>query len=269
MTKKVLVAVYDYPRGDLADLEVRLALHTHLDDWSIETASVPSFKTIPTGFIVAQAAHSALAEQLGPERFLVYANCAPRKDKEAQRTHNEGEGLVYAVLQNGIGVVAVNSGYSLSFVRDSITALYKTHASSAGSQFRSRDNFPPIIGNIVNNALDEAIGEQLNIQECIPEIPEMRIAYIDSFGNLKLTLRADQAPFTDFEEGQQVRVKIGRTPRVATVTTGSFNINEGELALAPGSSGYDRKFVELFLRGGSACQHFGTETEEVVRIQAL
>jgi hypothetical protein len=267
MGQKLIIAVYDYPRGDLADLEVRLALRHYLPEWRLETSSVPSFKTLPTGFVVAQAALSPLATSLGSENFIVYANCAPRKDAEHNRKHNEGEGLVYAELSNGTKIVAVNSGYSLSVVKHDIVKLHRANAAVGGSQFRSRDNFPPCIGLIAQGKLSEAIGEALDPMECIPEIPDLSVAYIDSFGNLKLTLRADDPLFTSLAEGQQVRIKIGRTPRVATKTTGSFNINEGELALAPGSSGYGRRFVELFLRGGSAQQHFDAETEDRIKFQ--
>jgi len=37
-----------------------------------------------------------------------------------------------------------------------------------------------------------------------------------------------------------------------TVAAGSFNVHEGDIAFSPGSSGHDRKFWEIFQRGGSA-----------------
>jgi hypothetical protein len=82
-------------------------------------------------------------------------------------------------------------------------------------------------------------------------------------------MRENDLQFRELREGDQVRVKIGQVPRVATVTAGSFNINEGELALAPGSSGYENRFIELFLRGGSAQAHFDGKpvVEAQVRIQ--
>ena len=49
----------------------------------------------------------------------------------------------------------------------------------------------------------------------------------------------------------------------AIVSDGSFSVAEGELALAPGSSGWplrdggERRFLELFLRGGSAAARLG------------
>ena len=121
--KPVCVTICDYPRGDLADIEVRLAVRNELPGWDIESVSVPSFRTIAAGFAIAQVAGSSLALNSDPENFLIYANCAPRKDNEDKRKNNEGEGLVYAELKSGVRIVAVNSGYSLSFLKDEIATL--------------------------------------------------------------------------------------------------------------------------------------------------
>ncbi len=61
----------------------------------------------------------------------------------------------------------------------------------------------------------------------------------------------------------------------ATVSDGTFEVPEGELSFAPGSSGWrlraggSRRFYELFLRGGGAARHFrGPGTGAVVEIEA-
>jgi hypothetical protein len=267
MTTKVLVAIYDYPRGDLADLEVRLALRNELPGWSIESASVPSFKTLSTGFVIAQSALSEFADKIARENFLVYANCAPRKDSDQSRKNNDGEGLVYAELTNGTRVIAVNSGYSLAFVRNEIQRLSQIQVNTDGSQFRSRDNFPKVIGRFAAEGLPGyLIKKDLDPLKAIPDIPACKVAYVDSFGNLKLTLRAQDPMYKNLTLGQKVRIKIGCSPRTAIVTDGSFNILEGELALSPGSSGFDNRFVEIFLRGGSAQALFGADAEDDVQI---
>ena len=269
MSDGLVIAVYDYPRGDMADLEVRLALRRHVPGWSIETASINSFKTLSTGMVLAQAACSEIAESLAPGNVVVYGNCAPRKDIDSERDDNEGEGLVYVELDNGVRMLVVNSGYSLSFLKDRIVALYEANVSDKGSQFRSRDNFPEMVGAIAAGKLSSVKGAALDPESVIPDLPERRIAYIDSFGNLKLTMRSDDPFFASLTEGQKVRIKIGRTPGVATMCNGSFSVCEGELAFAPGSSGYDRRFLELFLRGGSAADLFHAEEEESVEIRLL
>ncbi len=58
-------------------------------------------------------------------------------------------------------------------------------------------------------------------------------------------------------------MRVGHASATAVVSDGSFSVTEGELALAPGSSGWpmheggDRRFLELFLRGGSAADRLG------------
>ena len=60
-----------------------------------------------------------------------------------------------------------------------------------------------------------------------------------------------------FHSGQPVIVTINGMSRTALFTDGSFSVHEGELAFAPGSSGGEDKFMEIFLRGLSAWKEFG------------
>lgn len=59
-----------------------------------------------------------------------------------------------------------------------------------------------------------------------------------------------------------VEVTIGEHTERATVSGGAFEVPAGELAFAPGSSGWTTatgqrlRFFELFLRGGSAAERF-------------
>ena len=57
-------------------------------------------------------------------------------------------------------------------------------------------------------------------------------------------------------------IEINKKKHVATYTDGTFNIHEGELAFAPGSSGHTDRFMELFLRGGSASNLFDNPAVE-------
>jgi hypothetical protein len=81
------------------------------------------------------------------------------------------------------------------------------------------------------------------------------VSYADGYGNLKTTL--DRAAL-GVSSGTVVPVRIGTKDFDAAVSDGSFEVEEGELALAPGSSGWtgadgdETRFMELFLRGGSA-----------------
>jgi hypothetical protein len=81
---------------------------------------------------------------------------------------------------------------------------------------------------------------------------------VDGYGNLKTTVEDAPAPAR-----ARVLVRIGEVSATAIVGDGTFAVAEGELALAPGSSGWSsstgshRQFCELFLRGGNARRRFG------------
>ncbi len=248
--------VMDYGAGDLAVAEVKQALCRVLPrDWQMHFTSVHSFKTTETGFVVGQLALQPRDQNDPP--LMLYVNCAPRKDRRASRRNNEGEGLVYGRLRNGVEIVAVNSKYSLSMVRDHFKELYALNVSREGSQFRSRDNFPPFVGAVAQRRdLSPWLGARLNPRGVIPQYKEGFIGYIDSFGNIKTTYRSTNKIIRALKPGQEVEIDINGTEVVARVATGSFNVTEGSYAFAPGSSGWDNRFWEVFQRAGSAALGF-------------
>ena len=91
-------------------------------------------------------------------------------------------------------------------------------------------------------------------------MPPAGVAYVDGYGNLKTTI--EESAVTA-QPDTAVNVRIGDTELEATASDGSFDVAEGRLAFAPGSSGWptgesDRTvWMELFLRGGSAWEAFG------------
>jgi hypothetical protein len=247
--------ICDYAPGDLAWAEVLSALSANLDPAiRLHTTSITSFDTIATGFVLAQLALAS--EDLRPKNLLLFANTAPRKDKKEAKTNNEGEGLLYAKLKNGVPIVVVNSGYSLSFLTDELEELYSTNAKEEGSQFRSRDFFPQIVHKAINEDYSFLL-HKLDPKDCIPPPPNRVVAYIDSFGNIKTTIRSNDDAISKVKAGTRLKIKIGNIVRTATVATGIFNVMEGDLAFAPGSSGHTNRFWELFTRGGSAWDQFG------------
>lgn len=258
--------VCDYAPGDMAWAEVTAALSCKLhEDTRLHMTSVHPFDTISTGFVVAQLALSS--KQLRPSNMLVFANTAPRKDRREARPHNEGEGLLFATLKNGVQVLAVNSGYTLSFIRQDIQELWSTNVEEQGSQFRSRDYFPMAVSKAARGDFS-FINHKLNVLEQVPEEPKEVVGYIDSFGNMKTTIRTGDSRVATLAPGARIKVTIGNHTSTATVATGSFNVLEGDLALSPGSSGHDRRFWELFKRGGSASFEFGhPEVGSAVKIQ--
>ena len=245
--------VADYGHGDLAFAEVVGRVKLHLPDAEVVPVPVPPFATLAAGFCAAQ-----LGLNPAPPNTLIYHNVAPRKDDEEARAGNEGERLAFARLPTGVRVVGVNAGYAFSFVRDAAEELRWISVPAGGSQFRSRDLFPEAAGEIVAGSTVTLAGQ---IEpSAIPEVPKDRVAYADGYGNLKTTTQQDALAASS---GARLRVRIGRTEREAILGDGTFEVEEGALAFAPGSSGWpgvDGEVVrwrELFLRGGSAWEVFG------------
>lgn len=251
--------IADYGTGDPAFMEVTQRLLLALPKAQIHWQSVPPFSTLATGFWIAQLGlnPSSIEPTVGELGRLIYHNCAPRQDDPEARRDNEGEGLTYALLPNGVKVVGVNAGYTLSFIKDAAKVLHTVNVSRGGSQFRSRDVFPPVAAAIAQDDFS-LLGEPIALDQ-IPDVPLDRIAWIDGYGNIKTTIPADRV---QLEREAKVVVRIGDVVSDAIYSDGSFKVPEGTLAFAPGSSGWEvngqsRRWMELFLRGGSAWERFG------------
>jgi S-adenosylmethionine hydrolase len=248
-----ICVIADYGTGDPAFAEVIQRLSMAIPQAQIHTLSVPPFSTLATGFWIAQ-----LGLNPGSERRMIYHNCAPRQDDPHARQNNEGEGLTYALLPNGVKVVGVNAGYTLSFIKHHAKTLRVVNVSRGGSQFRSRDVFPTAAAAIAGEDFG-LLGDPLNL-ELIPDVPLDRIAWIDGYGNIKTTIPAHTI---HLEPETKIVIRIGDVVSDAIYSDGSFKVPEGTLAFAPGSSGWlaadgtPLRWMELFLRGGNAWERFG------------
>jgi S-adenosylmethionine hydrolase len=250
--------IADYGSGDPAFLEVSQRLLMALPESRIHWLSVPPFSTLATGFWIAQLGLNPSASVEVPCDRLIYHNCAPRQDDPEARRDNEGEGLTYALLPNGVKVIGVNAGYTLAFIKHHAKVLHTVNVSRGGSQFRSRDVFPPVAAAIAQEDFS-LLGEALSPEQ-LPDMPLDRVAWIDGYGNIKTTIPASNVGLTP---EAKVVVRIGDVVSDAIYSDGSFKVPEGTLAFAPGSSGWDGvegkpiRWMELFLRGGSAWERFG------------
>lgn len=245
--------IADYGFGDLAFAEVVQRIKLHLPDAEPILTPVPAFATLAAGFCVAQ-----LGLNEAPTGTIIYHNVAPREDDEQARAGNAGEGLAFARLATGVRVIGVNAGYAFSFVRDLAVELRWAAVAAEGSQFRSRDLFPEAAAAIALGQ-PEALGEDIPPSD-IPDVPPNCIAYIDGYGNLKTTIKHDASKA---DHGHAVRLQIGEGEQDATKSDGSFAVESGQLAFAPGSSGWTNaqgehtRWMEVFLRGGNAWESFG------------
>lgn len=257
MQEKTLVFVIaDY--GDLHDLafaEVKQSLYYELRDLDAEITAfaVPAFDTVATGFVLAQ---TAINSRLGA-RQKFYVNTAPRKDDLTPRVKNSGEGLAYVRLENGVEIVAVNSGYSLSFVKDAAVEMREIHCAREGSQFRSRDVFPPAFGRIAHGDMSQLGAD---IRSAVPDYPKNVVCYTDGYGNMKCSVDPKNLEALD---GKYVTLDINGRHSAARVAQGIFGVADGQFCLSKGSSGWtlpggrNVEFTEVVMRGGNAARTFG------------
>jgi len=261
MSKIFIRVIGDYgPLGDMAFAEVTDRLHAQVrdagvTDYNLHLSSVPAFDTYATGFMLAQL---AINSPLGKDH-LFYVNTAPRKDNKSARVNNEGEGLVYVRLTNGVQIVAVNSGYSLSLVKPFAAEIRKLNVDVAGSQFRSRDNFPQALGAVLKG--DKSIMGADVAHAISDEFPKNRVVYTDGYGNLKCSI--DPADI-EKDKGNRVHVHLENSSEQIPILVGAgiFDVVDGEFCFAKGSSGWTlpnglkMEFSEVIKRGGSAAQAF-------------
>ena len=245
--------IADYGAGDLAFAEVVQRIKLYLPDAEPVLTPVPPFSTLAAGFCIAQ-----LGLNEAPTGTLIYHNVAPRADEETARRDNVGERLAFALLPTGVRVIGVNAGHTFAFVRGAATELRWAAVPAAGSQFRSRDLFPQAAAAIALGQPD-ALANEIRSQD-VPDVPTDCVAYIDGYGNLKTTIAFGVA---SVRADTRVRVRVGDVEQEAVASDGSFNVEPGQLAFAPGSSGWtdahgvETRWMELFLRNGSAWALFG------------
>lgn len=256
MKDLLVYVIADY--GDLHDLafaEVTQKLHYELRDLNAEitTFAVPAFDTVATGFALAQ---TAINTKLGDKQKF-YVNTAPRKDDLAPRVKNSGEGLAYVKLFNGTEIVAVNSGYSLSFVKDAAVEIREIQCDKHGSQFRSRDVFPPAFGLIAHGDYSKLGAD---IRDAVPDYPKNVVCYTDGYGNMKCSVDPKDLESLN---GKYITLDINGRHSAARVAEGIFGVADGQFCFSKGSSGWTLpngkkvEFSEVVMRGGNAAKAFG------------
>ncbi len=195
-----------------------------------------AFSTIETGFWIAQMGlHS---DHPG---LVIFSNTAPRGDMKWLGENTQR--FVCGILDNGIPLFAVNTGYSLSFVKDRLKGLWEVKVPNEGTQFRSRDYYPEATMAILKGELSR-IGKEVDIKK-ISAIPNFAVASVDGYGNLKTTIFKSQLSSTILNS-KILRVSINGTSNfVFNTLTGEKGVT-GDLCLFVGSSGgKKRSFLEI------------------------
>jgi S-adenosylmethionine hydrolase len=261
MTKPVIIQlIADYGVGDPAFGEVIQKL-TFLDNRiRVHAMSVPAFSTVATGIWIAQF---ALVNAF-PGLF-VFSNTAPRIIIPGTKETVDGGRLVYTKLDDGAAVLAVNAGYCLSFIKDKISSLHLVNVPNVGSQFRSRDYYPDAVVAIADGD-KRHIGAKIPVSS-IPDAPINIIGFIDGYGNLKTTLRRSQ---NTIAVGKKVRITVNKVTKTGVVADEAYKVKDGDVSFAPGSTGGTDRFMEIWVRGGSAWEAFGKpKVEEVFQIKPV
>lgn len=250
MNSNVLIhLIADYGVGDPAFAEVIQKLKLLDSSLLINPVPVPRYSTLATGFWIAQ-----LSTVNSFDGLVIYSNTAPRKkigEDKTQTFKGQFGQLAYTKLENGVHVIAVHYGYAFSFLKPLMKNFYLVNISNIGTQFRSRDNYPEAVVGIIQNDKN-FIGEQISIST-IPETVDNSIAFIDGFENIKTTNRISK---NNFKSGQKVAIKLNDVVNIATVADQAYHISDGEMVYAPGSSGGENRFMEIWVRGGSAYKIF-------------
>ncbi len=243
----IIQMIADYGVGDPAFGEVIQKL-TFLDRRiRVHAMSVPAFSTIATGVWIAQFALVNAFPGL-----IIFSNTAPRKFLKGMKEPVDGGRFVYTKLEDGATVMAVNAGYCLSFIKDKIKSLHLVNVPNIGSQFRSRDFYPDAVVAIADGD-SKLIGEKIDI-DTVPDAPTNLIGFIDGYGNLKTTLRHSRSTFA---VGTQVKITVNNVTKIGVVADETYKVKDGDVSFAPGSTGGRDRFMEIWVRGGSAWEAFG------------
>ena len=212
----LLYHVDDYAAGGLEFAEITARLHyfmTNPEQVRIDDVAVPSLDTMALGFVTGQL---SLAPYTG--RLVIYGNCAPRRSSEKAQKNNIDHGIKYAKLKSGVEIVNVWSEYAFGFVKNQIEEFRDLNCPNEGSQFRSRDFFPKVVAQVVNEDYS-ALGKELDVAD-IPDIPHDEVAWTDGFGNVKTTMRMSDLEKMGLKPGQQVVVTLNGVAMLGIVSVG-------------------------------------------------
>lgn len=238
--------IADYGRSDPAFSEVVHRLKYEDPAITVQTTDVPPFSTIATGFWIEQLGlHNPAFDGL-----MIYSNTAPRTEDAAPGRADEGGPPCYLELENGIPVVAVDAGYNLSFVRDAIREFREIETPGSRSQFRSRDYFPKRVVELADGDMS-SLGPERTVRD-IPPKPDSVVCHVDGYGNIKTSIEASEF----HPDNDTVEITINSETRDIAVSDAVSTVEQGTIALLPGSAGGNDPYMEVFMRGGSAATAF-------------
>lgn len=260
MTKPKLEVVYvvaDY--GDpLAFAEVDAALVTQFPWVRTVPVHVPKYRTDVAGFVASQLARRAL----DPRRAAILINVDGRTHTAEPLPDGAGAPFVCATLDSGLRVFSPASGFCLNFLRRRIVCAEVLLSSAGSGQFRSRDNFPPLMAEVFRgNGHARAPFPLDQIPEFQPAQPV--VLWIDGYGNVKTSITYTQAEALGWKPGQVIEIRVGGRgadfAKLVACATSIMGVPPDTFVFAPGSSGDPANpYMEFAVRAsGPECSETG------------
>ncbi len=273
----------------LRDSAVIVSVLSGIQRPDVHYNNTPAQSWIQGGFDFAQTTRYE-TRGVGNVTFL---NCAPRLDERGKKGNvsNKGEPIYVAILPDG-HVISANSRYNFTFFRDMVEngtlEIFEANVQCDGTQFRSRDIFPPHVAILANQvaqnlihlkpgmsledrrAFLERIGyvdtkKALRLED-IPELEQFTVATIDVHGNVKTNTRKSDLTDAQIEALEEKPFKIlvnGEDSGFEGVFTARmFDRGDDGKGISAGSSGHswqgannENAFLEISIIGGDAAEY--------------
>lgn len=245
-----------------------------------ETRYSVLFPGVPTNFMGVSSDLEAagnlidVLDAAGDNEGIIAVNVAPRHGKARKWPNGTPFGYFW---YKKILVVCTIDGEVLSLIKKfgladhvNVTDIrevmtfggYEKDAveHAAMSQFRSFDYLP----RLARIAWDKKDVPSQKLM--FTEIPEgsTGVWWIDSFGNCKTTLLADDV---QFEEGAEREIVLNGLAIKATCYRQLRSVPDYQTGLTMGSSGYgNKRFLELVVQGTSAAKHYNVTQKDTFSI---
>jgi S-adenosylmethionine hydrolase len=139
---------------------------------------------------------------------------------------------------------------------------------TVSNSFPGRDIFGPVAAHLAAGVDPNKMGSPLKSMVMLPlkepnisgGIISAEVVHIDHFGNLILNLAHDSEPAAKFQQGNLVRISVGRENYSAPLVRGSSEVQKGRLALFFGASG----LLEIAMNQGSAAHDLKADVSTVI-----
>lgn len=253
------IGVMDYPNGDPAMADISGQAVNWFKPENQTWFTVDNFSAIEIGFNLATR-EVFWGSRIHPFT-VVCANAAPRSNGNKNL---EAAPFVTFLLRSGIRVfTTLNAGaeeIEMIGLEAICSPIYKVNIQTDGTQFRSL-YLPEYSARFYLEGEEKVVDTSYDytawVKDELAKIKPIRIAHVDSFGNIKLTCFKDDPKCP--KVGEKIKVSIGGVIHKIYRGRHMGDSNaRGAMCLHPGSSvtNQDRNLMEISLIGTSAAYEF-------------